>query len=410
MQPDDGPVGQLEERLRRYPAERYPVQHATAQFHLGVALADLGELDGAEAALVRAAELFDPRALSSEHGKALNALGSVLRMAGRPEQAAKVFLRAAAAFQAADVPGERGAACFNLGLVRREMDDIQGATAVFAEARRLFEEGNAPAYAAAAARELGGVRFAAGDLDAAREVLEQSVDLAARAGDEAGAGAAANVLGLVELAAGRPREAVDAFAVAAAAHPRGVRREEHAMAKANLALALEAAGEQRSARIAVRQALGVRSAPAAVRAQAEAALGRLGAEADDVVAVVEEEQDSGARIAIVREELARWLDARDAERPAEAGAWIDAQLARPAASVALAEAWVGGLLELPPADLRAVIRSVVEALRERPADAQESFRSDVARAAARFHVPQLLRLRDEFNRMAVELGEQPVWR
>lgn len=410
MQPDDGPVGELEERLRRYPAERYPVQHATAQFHLGVALAELGELEGAEAALVRAAELFDPRALSTEHGKALNALGSVLRTAGRPEQAAKVFVRAAAAFQAAGVPGERGAACFNLGLVRCEMDDVDGATEVFAEALRLFEEANAPAYAAAAARELGGARFAARDLDAARDILQRSVDLAARASDEAGAGAAANVLGLVELAAGRACEAADAFAVAAAAHPRAVRREDHAMAKANLALAHEAAGEHRSARIAARQALGVRSAPEPVRAQAEAALARLGVEADDVVAAVEEEQDGSARSAIVREELARWLDATDAERRAEAGAWIDAQLARPAASVTLAEAWVGGLLELPPADLRAVIRSVLEALHERAADAQETFRADVARAAARFHVPQLLRLRDEFNRMAVELGEQPAWR
>ncbi|MBW3653781.1 MAG: hypothetical protein KY433_09350 [Actinobacteria bacterium] len=410
VQPDDGPLGELEERLRRYPAQRYPVQHATAQFHLGVALAGLGEFERAEAALVRAAELFDPRALTSEHGKAMNALGSVLRLAGRPAEAAEVFVRAAAAFRAADLLAEHGAACFNLGLVRRETDDVDGAIAVFAEARKLFEQANAPAHAAAAARELGAARFAAGDLDAARDVLDGSVELAARAGDEAGAGAAANVLGLVELAAGRAREAVEAFAVAAAANPRSVRREDYAMAKANLALAHEAAGQHRRARIAARQALAVASAAPPVRAQAEAALARLGTEPDDAVAVVDGEQDQGVRAAIVREELARWVDAGDAERRAEAGAWIDAQLARPARAVALAEAWVGGLLELPPPDMETVIRGVVEALRERPAGAQERFRSDVASAAARFHVPQLLRLRDEFNRIAAELGEQPAWR
>jgi hypothetical protein len=30
-------------------------------------------------------------------------------------------------------------------------------------------------------------------------------------------------------------------------------------------------------------------------------------------------------------------------------------------------------------------------------------------AMARFHVPQLLRLRDTFNRIAVERGQEPSW-
>ncbi len=46
--------------LRRIPVERYPVQHATTQFHLGLALAQEGELSVTEAALAKAAALFPP--------------------------------------------------------------------------------------------------------------------------------------------------------------------------------------------------------------------------------------------------------------------------------------------------------------------------------------------------------------
>lgn len=94
-------IAQLEERLRRYPADRYPVQHATARFHLGAALAHAGDLAGAEEALAAAARLFDPRRLGAEHGKAMNALGAVLRQAGRHGEGAVVLERAAAALEAA---------------------------------------------------------------------------------------------------------------------------------------------------------------------------------------------------------------------------------------------------------------------------------------------------------------------
>ncbi len=57
-------IRELEERLRRFPVERYPVQHATTQFHLGLVLAQEGELSAAEAALAKAAALFHPRNLA----------------------------------------------------------------------------------------------------------------------------------------------------------------------------------------------------------------------------------------------------------------------------------------------------------------------------------------------------------
>ena len=40
MDQPDAVLDELGERLRRYYPERYPIQHATTQFHRGSALAD----------------------------------------------------------------------------------------------------------------------------------------------------------------------------------------------------------------------------------------------------------------------------------------------------------------------------------------------------------------------------------
>src|SRR5215218_4659214 len=90
----EGRLAQLRERRDRYPPGRYPVQHATAQFHLGAALTNAGRLEEARAALDVAVELFDRMEMGEEHGKALNALGAVLRMAGRLPEASAAFARA----------------------------------------------------------------------------------------------------------------------------------------------------------------------------------------------------------------------------------------------------------------------------------------------------------------------------
>ena len=181
------------------------------------------------------------------------------------------------------------------------------------------------------------------------------------------------------------------------------------MAQANLALALEQAGEPVRARFAARQAVAMPTAAEPVRAQATAVLERLGGGPGDVLTLLDGEP-SGRRPAIVREELARWVELPDGERRAEAGAWIDGQLARDDTGSELAAVWVGALLELPPAALREVIAATVDALGERDRPARELFRSEVGSAAARFHVPQLMRLRDAFNQIAAERGQEAEWR
>src|SRR5690349_19861420 len=84
-------VQELVSRLLRYPADRYPVQHATTRFHLGVVRAGGGAIVQAEVDLRAATELCPSDRMPVEHAKALNALGAVLRDRGRPSEAAECF-------------------------------------------------------------------------------------------------------------------------------------------------------------------------------------------------------------------------------------------------------------------------------------------------------------------------------
>jgi tetratricopeptide (TPR) repeat protein len=379
-------IAELEERLARYPRERYPVQHATAQFHLGVLLMNGGRADEAERALRAAAELFDPGRLATEHAKALNALGAALRLLGRPHEAAEAFEQAATTLAGR----ERGAALHNLGLARRDTGALADAAAAFEQARELLVADAVPAQAAAAARELGATLLQQADVAAATSALEEAVELAERLGDATASGAATNALGLAYLAAGRADDAVDAFQRALAAHPRSLRPGEYAMAKANLALAYEYAGDLRRARLAARQALGVPSAAPAVTVQAQSVIERVGRGNGDLLAVlVDEPRDRWP--GLVREEVVRWTDAKD--KRAELGRWIEMLQATEIDPVDVAEVWLGALLELPPDEMEELVAATREAAATHDFD---WLRTTVDAASARFHTPQLLRLRHAF--------------
>ncbi len=404
----EGAVAELLARLRRYPPERYPVQHATVQFHLGLTFSRAGRLAEAQAALSTSARLFDPGVLPMEHAKAVNARGAVRRQLGHLGDAAADFRRAAEIFESSDADLERAAALFNLGLVRRELGDVTGAISPLRQAQTIFRGRHLPLQTAASGRELGTSLLSAGEPDAAVGPLEEAAALAERAGDEAGFGAACNTLGLAHLDAGRVPDAVESFRAAAGAHPRSVRPEEHAMAKANLALAYEQAKEAARARLAALQALGTTGAPGPVRVQASGVLARLGRGQGNLMSVLDEEPPDRWAV-IVREEVARWADADEVSKRAESDAWIEGQLARPATGIDLAAAWLEALLELPPASIDGLIRAALEAFGDRPPDDQDRFRDEVESAMARFHTPQLLRLRDIFDRLAAELGQEPSW-
>lgn len=397
---DPSPVTELRARLDRYQPDRYPVQHATTRFHLGVALAGAGRLVEAEESLTAACALFRPDQLPAEHAKAANALGAVHRMAGRPGQAAATFRTAASLFADAGLPLEQGAALYNLGLVQQERggDDAVGA---LEQARQLLDPARVPAQAAAVARELGTAMLAVDRPLDAIPLLEEAVGLAERAGDRAGMGGAANALGLAHLAAGHADGAVRALEQAVAAHPRSVRPDAHAMAKANLALAFEAQGRPARARLAALQAVATPATPAPVRAQAAGLLDRLGAAAGAVWPVLDEEPPT-RWAAIVREEVARWEGS--GARDGECIAWVEGQLARLPLAEDLAEALLAAFVELPPPALDVMVRSLLAAVGRLDDAAQERFAGQCSRALARLPVPQLLRMKDTFTATAADLG------
>ena len=395
----------LEERLARYPVERYPVQHATAQFHLGVALTNEGRLPEAEAALGTAAGVFSGR-MPVEYAKTMNALGAVLRMQGRSSESIDAFRSAETLFATAGLRPEEGAALYNLGLAQHDDGDLAGAIASFRRAGERFADGNAKARAASM-RELGAALLQTGDIVAAITTLTQAIEIARNMGDQPGLGGAANVLGLAHLAAEEPLDAIAAFRLSAAANPRSLRPAEYAMAKANLALAFEAAADQPRALLAAGQAAAVASASAPVLTLAREVRARLGARPGTLFVVLDHEPLE-TWPGVVREELARWIDLEQSAREAELTTLIDALTSSPREGD-LAEAWLGAVLELTPQAGEDVIRNLLSVWAEEDPARRSLLRQRLASAMARFHVPQWERLKDLFNRIAVELGQDGSW-
>ena len=397
----------LEERIRRHPADRFPIQHATAQFHLGLALMETNRFDDAERALAGSARLFADAGLGTERAKAENALGSLLRVRGRLDDAERAFARAITGFEAAGMHLELGAARFNRGLVQRERGDLDGALRSFEQAAELLGRDSAPAQAAAASRELGTTLMLADDPEAAARVLDRSLELARAIDDPEAVGGAANALGLAHLRTGHPEQAVEAFETALTAHPRSVRAERYAMTKANLALALERAGEPAHARLSANQALSVTSAPDAVRTEASGVLERLGPGHGDLVRVLERESRERWPT-VLRDEVESWIGREPDQRRRAASDWISAAVEHRTAPD-LAEAWLAALLELPPAQMDVVVEATMDALADGPAGKRDEFRALTARAMLAFHEPQALRLQRVFESIAAARGGPTGW-
>ncbi len=400
----------LAERLGRYPVERYPVQHATTQFHLGSSLLHRGETAAALEALTVARDVFAAAGMSLETGKATIMLGVGLRAAGRLEEATVAFATADDVLAALDQPVERAAAAYNLGLVRQDLGDLHGAQAAWSRARELFLLAGYPAQAAAAARDHGGSLLTRGEVVAAVPLLEEAVALAERAGDDAGTAAAANILGLAHLAAHDPSAAVAVLRRALAFVSRSVRASDHAMIKANLALAYEQAGDRRRARLAALQAGAVVEAAAPVRAQAEEMLMRLpGQPSEDLMAVLDEE-DRDEWVAAVREEVLRATELPTSERNALVRGFLDGVLDRPQTSHALAQTLLAVTLELPPGTYTMVVEAIVDACGDRSDDEAERLEAVLSSAMARFAVPQWQRLAASLDAAAGAVGQPARWR
>lgn len=398
----------LQARLRRFPADRYPVQHATAQFHLGSQQLQGGDAADALAALTTAARLFAVAGLALEQGKCELMLGIALRSAGRPAQAAAVFERAEAALGALGATAERGAAAYNLGLVHRDQGDDEAACRAWDRAGQAFLAAGQPRQAAAALRDQGSTLLAAGQPQPALAALHRAAELADQAGDAAGVGSTGNVLGLAQLAAGDPPTAVATLRRALRPFSRSVRPAEHAMVKANLALAHERCGDTARARLAAAQVLAIGAAAPAVRQQAMQLLARLPG-GDDLWQVL----DAAAPPewpGELREELLRALDLDPAGRHAVVRGFLDGLLSRDATATALAESFLTVLLELPPTPYGELVESVVAGCAGRPDEEVDRLQAVLASAMARFAMPQWQRLVACLNSTATAAGAPATWR
>jgi len=401
----------LTERLSRYPADRYPVQHATTQFHLGSVLLHAGKTAPALAALSTAQQVFDDAGMALERAKASLMLGVALRSSGKRQQAAATFAAASKELAELGQPAEQGAAAYNLGLVLQDEGDLDGAYAAWTTAAEAFVGAKYPAQAAAAARDHGACLLTAGRIDEAVVRLQRAVELADQARDSQAAGTSGNALGLAQMAADDAAGAVGALRQALAAFPRAVKPAEHAMVKANLALAYEQTQQNPRARLAAAQALAVPGAAAPVRAQAQELLGRLGeVSADDLMTVLEGEPDQDKWVLIVREELLRAVELPAAGRTAVLSGFLDGLLTRPVESYAMAESLLNVILELPPRTYDQLIAAFIAACAGRPEEDLDRLRSVTGGALARFAIPQWQRLAASLNAAAEKAGQPATWR
>ncbi len=397
-------------RLQQYPVARYPVQHATTQFHLGSVLLHAGDSAAALDALVTARNIFSVAGMRLEQAKTTVQLGVALRTAGRLHEAAAAFTAAAAGLGTLDQPAEQAAASYNLGLVHQDRGDLQAAHAAWTEARELFLATHYPAQAAAAARDHGGSLLAAGEAGQAIPLLEQAATLAESASDLLGLGAAANVLGLAYLAKDDPAAAIPALRRALAAFPRSTRPGDYAMVKANLALAYERAGDVARARTAAGQSLAIAHAAPLVRMQAQQVLARLPGPADGDLLRVLDTEDHEQWAAVIREEVLRVGDLPDPARRALLRAVFDGLLARSGASYDLAEALLQVVLELPPRPYDLMVAAMVAAGAGRSEHDSDRLSTVFSSAMARFAMPQWQRLAASLNAAATEAGLPAHWR
>lgn len=400
----------LTARLRRFPPERYPVQHATTSFHLGAQLLQSGQNGPALTALDDARSGFVRAGMRLELAKTDLMTGIALRGVGRLDDAAQCFTAAADVFEELTQPAEQAAAHYNLGRVQQDAGQIAPAREAFAQAQALFRDAGQPAAAAGAARDHGALLLTEGDTAAALSLLRQALVLAEGAGDQAGAGAAANTLALALLAAAQPQQAADAARRAVAAFPRTVRPAEHAMAKANLALAYEQSDQPARARLAARQVLAVDGIDVPVRAQASALLERLpGEPAADLVTVLEDEPVD-QWVALVREELVRALALSDDGCRAVVRGVLAAVLALPDGAYDVAEALLGAVLEQPPRAYARLLAAVEDGCAVSGDEDQARLRSVLSSALARFAIPQWQRAATGLNDAAVAAGRPGSWR
>ncbi len=418
----------LQRLLADHPAATSPLEHATIQFNLGLAVAESphGDRDANLRQAIRhyAAALggFDER-FPTERARVLNALGAAERDLGLPVQARDRFI-AALALTAA--PAEAGAAANNLGLTLVDLGQPAAAVGAYDRALELFSAAGYGRQRAAARHNRGQAHAAVGNLEAAAADYRAAIDLVRP--DEApyvhGSAQLSLAVALLDTPGDRQQlvaEAVAALGAAGAVFTRSAYPFQHAVVKHNLGVAFEdLAGQDptglRRALVAYEDAVRLLDPRLheAEWGEARAGLDRVEQRLAVVAGPSSRAQHFAALLGAVSapelRELLRYrlralLDLPGAPRD-QALAELDCAVLglEPAAASTVTVAWLGVLMEQPHDDLLAALRVRQAVMEELSGDAQPAAAAAIEAALGNLEIIQRVRVRD----LLVEMGyERP---
>ena len=184
------------------PAGVTPLAEARDGIHRGTDLVDVGELDAAQAAFTRAAELARSSGHVATQAAARRGLGLVAATRGDNAAAVEHYEGALALSRAAGDRHGQARALERLAHVDRAVGELARAEARFGEALQIFRERG---HRLAAANALAGGAFIhniRGELPAALPMLREAAQTFEELGDLDGLGSALNALGIAMRARG----------------------------------------------------------------------------------------------------------------------------------------------------------------------------------------------------------------
>jgi tetratricopeptide (TPR) repeat protein/DNA-binding XRE family transcriptional regulator len=210
---------------------------------LGTTRAHLGQVERAQRAYRRAAELATRLHLHRARGRALVGLGLLHRHRRRLDAAAESLGAAQASFAQAQAPGEAASVLAQIGLVRSEQERPQDALTALAEALRLQERAASARDRSTTLTEIAAVHLAMGHAGHASRAARRAVRDARRARDPVGEATAQVTLARVLRAQGRRRDAIALLRDALAALSKARAAQRVPGAAADLAGLLGEAGK-----------------------------------------------------------------------------------------------------------------------------------------------------------------------
>ncbi|HEX8410306.1 MAG TPA: CHAT domain-containing tetratricopeptide repeat protein [Thermoanaerobaculia bacterium] len=238
------------------PAPATPLATAREQIHRGVEHLDAGELEAAQAAFTRAAELADANGHASTRALAQRGLGSLAFTRGDSESAVRHLEAALAISRAAGDGHGEGRALIQLGHVARTMGN-PFAAANFSAALQIFRDRGHRLAAAHATIGLGIMHNTGGDHKSAHLLFTDAARTLEELGDIDGLGTALNALGVTARIRGSYAESAAVLRRALELHRSTGNLAGIGNAQGNLGIALSAQGQYAEAVTAYAESLKV---------------------------------------------------------------------------------------------------------------------------------------------------------